>query len=710
MAAMTPLPDRNPDSVDEKHYHEWTQERKAKVSHEQQQDANNNAVEIATLSLPSHTAQIGLKSGDGNEVILEALPETVGKLLLHGDHRNNSIAAIIDLKRLEELAPEGVSKIGEFIADLHTACEVNNQSADADVSTSECFDVIDEERPLLMDKDKYYQNKGHSSSSSADHRGIALHADPFLESLADALQQSNGEFGEDSKGNGGTYTIAEATVAKENDPQNLNLQFGNDAFLLNIPNYQSSGVRSGETENHFVLALPSFQQAPEKEDEESIGDESVLSRAATASADASAAEETTMLDTAISLMEDYQSAITLPSDIVNIHLEAHHERPPVENGKQQSTDGENNNVHLDLVVNRQVPIIGYVILVCALVSLASIGAALDLQQGPSATHKTLWRQMATCCVLGPLVLLEMPSCSPSKIKWLSRRQWIYLIGAAAAYAYFNLSFTMALEMTTMPNAFVLGNMTSLVIVAGRFALRLPILPAEGIGTLVGFAGAVICARSASAELDEGNSTLWGNLVALSSSFGCVVYLLVAKDMRQEMDLFVFMFCIMFFGSIQLVCFIILSGMEFSWGMDPDDGLIGWLDLSPDRLPLEMFIAIVCNCFGTTGYIACLKYFEAIVPATVMLMEPVVGSLLGVATGTARFPSLAAWIGNAVVAAGTLCVVWSGSKKTEMIDATEAVRPSREDEEMSVITLTSSALKRNIGRSKDTNTQVVWEST
>jgi len=175
MAAMTPLPDRNPDSVDEKHYHEWTQERKAKVSHEQQQDANNNAVEIATLSLPSHTAQIGLKSGDGNEVILEALPETVGKLLLHGDHRNNSIAAIIDLKRLEELAPEGVSKIGEFIADLHTACEVNNQSADADVSTSECFDVIDEERPLLMDKDKYYQTK-----AIRRHRQLIIEVLPFM--------------------------------------------------------------------------------------------------------------------------------------------------------------------------------------------------------------------------------------------------------------------------------------------------------------------------------------------------------------------------------------------------------------------------------------------------------------------------------------------------------------------------------------------------
>ena len=47
----------------------------------------------------------------------------------------------------------------------------------------------------------------------------------------------------------------------------------------------------------------------------------------------------------------------------------------------------------------------------------------------------------------------------------------------------------------------------------------------------------------------------------------------------------------------------------------------------------------------------MKYFEPIVPATVMLMEPVVGALLGVAAGTAPFPGIQTWFGDLVVAAG-----------------------------------------------------------
>ena len=262
--------------------------------------------------------------------------------------------------------------------------------------------------------------------------------------------------------------------------------------------------------------------------------------------------------------------------------------------------------------------------------------------------------------------------------------------AAAAYAYMTLAFVIALEMTTLANAFVLSNMTSLVIIFGRFLLRMPVLPLEGGGAITGFFGAGICAQDAAKTMANGGEgdnvavnvdgvspadlAMWGNVVALSASFGTAAYLLIAKELRPKMDLFVFMFMIMACGSVFLLIFMVASGEEITFDMDPVHGLFGWMNLQADRLPLELYMAVVCNCLGTTGYIAVMKYFDPLVPATVMLLEPVVGALLGVAAGTAKLPGLQTWLGNLVVACGTFMVIYSGSSRKESIDATDALRP------------------------------------
>ena len=71
---------------------------------------------------------------------------------------------------------------------------------------------------------------------------------------------------------------------------------------------------------------------------------------------------------------------------------------------------------------------------------------------------------------------------------------------------------------------------------------------------------------------------------------------------------------------------------------------------------------------------CAYFIEFRYPiATVMLLEPVVGALLGVAAGTAAMPGLQVWLGDLVVAGGTFMVIYAGASKKETIDATEALR-------------------------------------
>jgi drug/metabolite transporter (DMT)-like permease len=150
-------------------------------------------------------------------------------------------------------------------------------------------------------------------------------------------------------------------------------------------------------------------------------------------------------------------------------------------------------------------------------------------------------------------------------------------------------------------------MTSLVIIVGRAVLGLPILPAEGFGAVTGFVGAAICADDASRTVvtttgptshASSSYAMLGNIVALSASFGTAAYLIIAKKLRTSMDLFVFMFTVMGLGSLLLLVFMFLSGETVSFDMHPVHGVFGWLNLAPDRLPLEMYMAIVCNCLGT----------------------------------------------------------------------------------------------------------------
>jgi drug/metabolite transporter (DMT)-like permease len=664
--------------------------------------------------------ETGLEVGEGNHVVLEASSEIVESIqqamaaataasaaIIYDDDNDTddgggtlntnptayttsgittegpSITAVVDLELLSEL-------VGATEADLITGLhhEMQEMRAAAAAAAEEergaegqdDFEVIpDEETPLIPSVTVREGEEGVEAVSDArdDHAAteqITLLADPFIETLAETLPVIQEDdvmtAGGDTATLGDAITIATTTIPVaalilsgrggedlEGEATHVDEQqhFAHDAFLLDVPTTDEQG----NMEHHFVLALP-----------EILVEESVQ----TATSALSGEEAFAIMERAMSLLPDTR----LPTDIENVHLEATEHIP---------TKADPSQVHIDVVINRRVPIVGYVILFSGLFALASVGAALDLQEGGvTPTMKTQWRQLATSLVLLPFVIKSLWQDGKPH---LTISQWTLLPIAAAAYAYMTLAFVIALEMTTLANAFVLSNMTSLVIIFGRFVLGMPVLPLEGGGAITGFLGAGVCAQDAartmanggegsvSVSTDGANSSelaMWGNVVALSSSFGTAAYLLIAKKLRPKMDLFVFMFMIMAFGAFFLLVFMIASGEEVSFDMDPAHGLFGWMNLQADRLPLELYMVIICNCLGTTGYIAVMKYFDPLVPATVMLLEPVVGALLGVAAGTAKLPGLQTWLGDLVVACGTFMVIYSGSSKKESIDATEALRP------------------------------------
>lgn len=617
-------------------------------------------VELATLLVPASALDAGIIApadgdADNHVVTLQVSHETREDVLgsttslRHGDTATGStptggtgttgtcIQAVVDLTKLSELVDVTED---EFVVGLHREANELPFSPDSGEGGGDDLSLGsaavgggglslrsatvggDEETPLLP---------SHRRQATSD---VTLGVSPFEEALADVLPPAAAAAEDASKDR---LETPATTTTSEDDAE-----LGHDAFLLEVPQ------QSGEADHHYVLAMPEIQAT--HEDVSIMSRESFLPR----------------LEKAFSMLPTH-----LPTDIQDVQLEA--TSVPVAAAKKDGFPIAT-ELHLDLVVKRKVPFIGYAILITGLVALSSVGTALELQGDiVTPSMKTIWRLTATALALLPFALHSLRRDGLPK---LSRKQWAYFPLAAFSYGYMTTAFVVALSMTSLANSFVLSNLTSLVIIAGKAVMGLPILLTEGLGATIGFTGAAICAKDPSSmhsgAVDHPHALL-GDLIALSASFGMAAYLVIAKDLRPKCDIFLFMFVIMTLAAVFVLAFMVASGERIMLSNDPDYGLWGWINLSADRLPLELYMVYVCNIMGTVGYIAVLKYFDSVVVATVMLMEPVLAAFIGFGAGVDPLPGIQTWIGDVIVTIGSVLVIFSGARKTESIDATEAMR-------------------------------------
>jgi drug/metabolite transporter (DMT)-like permease len=440
-------------------------------------------------------------------------------------------------------------------------------------------------------------------------------------------------------------------------PENLGANLRSNrqhAFLLEIPslpphypthnnNYHSTNSMSSDVPSHFILAIP-------KQDGTGLWQDDV----------SDASNDNNDNDSFLLGLSH------LPTDVCDVQIEA-----------IQYNDTE--TIRLDVVVKRQVPVIGYILLIGGLLALSSVGTALNVQQNVSPIMKSFWRYTSTWIVLLPLTIRSLQhSHNGSGYIILSPVQWICFFVCALCYAFMTSAFVSALAYTTLANAFVLSNLAPLFIIVGRTVLGYSVLYMEGIGAMIGFMGGTICTLDQTPTVNgdgivkDHPKALFGDCLAVMASAAVAIYLLMAKKLRPHIELFVFTFLLMFTSSIIVLIYMILTKEPMSFSNHIDYGLWGWTNWQWNRLPLELYLAIVCNIMGTTGYIAVMKYFEPIVVSTVMLSEPVLGALMAALVGSDPLPGLQTWIGNLVVAFGIFLVVWSGARSTETIDATKAL--------------------------------------
>jgi drug/metabolite transporter (DMT)-like permease len=220
-----------------------------------------------------------------------------------------------------------------------------------------------------------------------------------------------------------------------------------------------------------------------------------------------------------------------------------------------------------------------------------------------------------------------------------------------------------------------------MIVVGKCLLGKPVLLFEAIGSGLGILGGVVTtmdhgntsspSNSSSSSSSDVIAPSWqGDLVALVGAIGGVFYLLSAKKLRKEIDVFLLMTMLFIVTAVLHFPLFWLRQMPITWSTNDSIGLMGWL--SPRQFLIELYLVFICTIIGTLGYISVMKYFDPIVVSVVMLLEPVLAIAIGVAAGVDHVPGRLTWLGGLLVIIGTCFVVLAANKKTDIHDATSAM--------------------------------------
>lgn len=160
-----------------------------------------------------------------------------------------------------------------------------------------------------------------------------------------------------------------------------------------------------------------------------------------------------------------------------------------------------------------------------------------------------------------------------------------------------------------------------------------------LGILVTFAGSVIIALS---DVQNGNSTLFGDLIALTGAACMAIYSIIGKICRQRMSTTVYTSAVYFSAGITMMLILLCSGKPII-GYEP----VNWLT--------ALGMAVFCTLLGHSVFSWGLKYESAAFISTAKLLEPVFASVLGIILFR-EIPAAIVIVGGCVVIAGVLLVM------------------------------------------------------
>lgn len=336
----------------------------------------------------------------------------------------------------------------------------------------------------------------------------------------------------------------------------------------------------------------------------------------------------------------------------------------VESTLEVSGTAENATVAMN--VTKQVSWVGYIILTIALLSVASQGTAVKYLPSVDGLIAAAWLMQTETLLMIPLALFQYFTLNSEELAAIhdpvTQRQ---IVAASVSQVCWAAGFFMAIDLTSLFHAWSFNNVHALLIVLlalGQSIVlrRRNVIVSRGeiMGAFIATAGVFVMVAPLFVRGDV--KSIVGDVIAVCSSFGAIMFLNLCKALRSKIPLFLMMAPITAMNSVWFsLASMLVNGTDFSVS---DHGAFGWM--RSDRILLGMYLGGVVGFLGTVCCIAALKYLPSVVVGSVQTMMPVVGTLVAVLLGFDKLPDLWTTIGGAVLLYGVL-VIADATRRSEV---------------------------------------------
>jgi len=185
---------------------------------------------------------------------------------------------------------------------------------------------------------------------------------------------------------------------------------------------------------------------------------------------------------------------------------------------------------------------------------------------------------------------------------------------------------------------------------------------QSIGALVGFAGAAVVVGGGGSEAGV---TLYGDFLAFLGAVTVVGYLAIGRMVRGWMPLFLYAFPVTLVSAIVLTAWAIVAE-DLTLNLDDMSGAFGWI--SATWLIYVGYLALGPGLLGHTGINAVLRWIPPLTISMILILEPVIGSIIGWVFGVDSIPGMWTLIGGILMVSGLALVTFNSENE-------EASQPS-----------------------------------
>ena len=302
-----------------------------------------------------------------------------------------------------------------------------------------------------------------------------------------------------------------------------------------------------------------------------------------------------------------------------------------------------------------IPLHAWLIMGVALFAVSSAGAVFEMIEDVGGLSKAAWRLQATSLVLLPGFMVQYARAEESlKLQWKNSMHLLTASGICLALHFG--TWLMSLDRTTLTHSLLFVTAHPLVIIIGLWLLRKPATKMQSIGALVGFIGAAVVVGGGASETGV---SLYGDFLAFLGAVTVVGYLAIGRMVRGWMPLFLYAFPVTLVSAVALTAWAILSeGLTFN--LDDMTGAFGWISIT--WILYVGYLALGPGLLGHTGINAVLRWIPPLTISMMLIMEPVIGSIIGWIVGVDSIPQIWTLIGGLLMVSGLALVTFDSESE------------------------------------------------